>query len=86
MQWIDFAIVFAANFAFIGLKAAQQRNVMGAHYALIAITSYFLAATEVYIVWKIANVGPTLPMVLAIGSGAALGATSATALHARFVK
>lgn len=77
----ELVAVFLANFAFIALKAFQQRNVMAAQYPAIVMTSYMLAATEVYVVWKIAHVGPTFPMVLTVGTAAGLGATLATLLH-----
>lgn len=82
----EIAAVFAANFGFIALKAFQQRNVMAAQYPAIVVTSYLLSATEVFVVWKIANVGPTLSMVLTVGTAAGLGAVCATALHARLFR
>ena len=82
----DAVLVFAANFAFIALKAFQQRNVMGAHYGLIACTSQLLALVEVYVIWKIAMYGPTLWMVCTLGIAGATGACAATWLHRRHVK
>jgi hypothetical protein len=82
---IEAVAFFAANFAFIFLKAFQQRNVMGAHYALIAVTSMFMAAVEVYVVWKIAHTGPTLETVFTLGAAGGSGACLATWLHKQTV-
>lgn len=86
MSALEVAAVFLANFAFIGLKAFQQRNVMGAHYWLIACTSYLLASVEVYVIWKMAQHGPTLAMVATLGAAGGSGACAATWLHRRHVK
>lgn len=86
MSISEIAAVFFANFAFIGLKAFQQRNVMGAHYALISMTSFLLASVEVYVIWKMAQHGPTLAMVATLGAAGGSGACLATWLHQRHVK
>ena len=86
MTLIETVAFFAANFAFIFLKAFQQRNVMGAHYVLIAMTSMFMAAVEVYVVWKIASVGPTVGAVLTLGAAGGSGACLATWLHKQAVR
>lgn len=86
MAATEIAAVFIANFGFIGLKAFQQRNVMGAHYWLIALTSYLLASVEVYVIWKMAQHGPTLAMVATLGAAGGSGACLATWLHQRHVR
>ena len=86
MSATEIAAVFLANFAFIGLKAFQQRNVMGAHYWLIIITSYLLASVEVYVIWKMAQHGPTLTMVATLGAAGGSGAALATWLHRKHIR
>jgi len=82
---LELALIFASNFVFIGLKAFQQRNVTAEKYALIHITSMLMAAVEVYVIWKMAEHGPTLELVLTLGAAGGTGASLATWLHKRHV-
>jgi len=81
----EFGFIFAANFIFIGCKAAQNRNSVGGHYKLFGATSYVMAAMEVFVIHKIAIIGPTIPMVLTVGTAAATGGMAAMWLHHRWV-
>ena len=76
-------LMFLANFVFIFLKAFQQRNIGGAHYAAIIPTSGMLALTEVYIIAQIAMRGFELPVVLALGLAGGLGSLAAVWAHLR---
>ena len=78
-------ILFAslAMFAFVFLKAFQQRNVAFDHYWPVVPTSLLMAATEVYVIAAIVRNGYHLPLVLAVGLGSGLGALGAMLLHKR---
>lgn len=70
-----------AMFIFVALKAGQQRNVAFDHYWPVMPMSICMAFAEVYVISIIIKVGYDLPVVLAIGIGAGLGAMLAMALH-----
>ena len=74
MSILELLAMFGASFVFVFAKAFQQRNVMGAHYALILVTSYAMAAVEVFIVWKVALAGPSVELVAAYGTAGGTGA------------
>lgn len=76
---------FAASFAFVFLKAFQQRNVAFDNYGWIFPTSIAMAATEVYVVASVAKNGWHVWLVLAIGAGAGLGALGAMLIHKKWV-
>ncbi len=75
------ASAFAASFVFIFLKAIQQRSVIHNNRRLVVPTSVAMAFTEVYVIATIARAGYSVPLVLAIGVGAGLGALSAMTVH-----
>lgn len=81
-----FFTLFAVNFAHVGLKAFQQKNVIANQYLAIIPVSYCMAACEVYIVYSVAKVGFSLPAVLAIGTGAGMGAITAMLAHNRLFR
>ena len=71
-----------AMFVFVFLKAFQQRNVaFDAPFWVILLLSYGMALTEVYVVSVIAEVGFSLELVAAIGTGSGWGAVIAMASH-----
>lgn len=74
---VEAITLFAANFAFIGLKAWQQRNVAFLQYAMVFMVSQFLAAVEIYVIWRVAQAGATLETIIPVGLGGGLGAVSA---------
>jgi hypothetical protein len=82
---VTLALAFGAMFVFVFLKAFQQRNVAFDHYWWVMPTSLGMAATEVYVIARIAAGGWHWSLVLVIGVGAGLGALSAMLLHKRFV-
>ena len=71
----------AAMFAFVFLKAFQQRNVAFDHYWPVVPTSWLMAATEVYVIATIVRLGYDLYLVAALGTGAGFGALAAMWLH-----
>jgi hypothetical protein len=82
---MKYILAFISSFAFVGLKSTQQLNVVHKEYWWILPTSLLMAACEVYIVSTVARNGWGW-LVLAIGSGAGLGAMLATFLHGKFIQ
>ena len=82
---LAFGAVFVANFAFIFLKAFQQRNVIHNNYGWVIVTSLSMALFEVYVVASIAKHGVDLWLVLALGLGGGTGCLAAMLLHNRYV-
>jgi hypothetical protein len=70
-----------AMFAFVFTKAFQQRNVAFDHYWPVIPTSWAMAFTEVYVISVIVRTGYDLALVLAIGTGAGVGALGAMVVH-----
>lgn len=75
---------FLVSFIAIFLRGFQQKNVIHGKYAMIAITSYLLALTDVAVVGIIVEHG--WGTVLAQGTGAALGMLASVYIHNRWVK
>lgn len=80
---------FAASYISVALKSTQQLQVV--HYQFIRVipVSYGMAGAEVFLISQIAmqGFGPSLlVMVLAIGTGAWMGAITGMTLHRRFRK
>jgi len=70
-----------ATAALVFLRAFQQQNVAGGHYAAAAITSYLMAAAEIGMVLSVIEFGwAAVPW---IGTGGAIGVTGAMVLHRR---
>jgi len=69
--------LFTANFAFIGLKAWQQRNVAYLKYASVFFVSNALAAVEIYVIFRVAAQGPALETIIPVGLGGGLGCITA---------
>lgn len=80
-HWATYALVFAANWLFIGLKSFQQRNVAFDNYGWIVPTSMFMAIAEVYIIAKVAQQGFTVGLVVTLGLAGGTGSLAATVLH-----
>ncbi len=71
-----------AMFAFVFLKAFQQRNVaFDAPWWVVLLLSYGMSYTEVYVISVIAEQGFSIALGLAIGTGSGWGAIAAMALH-----
>jgi len=90
---MELLIIFATNFAYIFLKAFQQRNVTWMKYSPIMPTSLSMAITQVYI-WRVValrtNAGDSFlqmwPIILALALAGWLGCISAMYLHKRYIK
>lgn len=75
--------ILLATFALVFLRAIQQQNVIGGHYWLAAITPYAIACAEVATVLWVVNTGwSAIPWV---GTGGALGVTSAMYVHRKWL-
>jgi len=90
---MELFILFAVNFAFIFVKAFQQRNVTWLKYWPVLPTSFSMAVTQVYI-WRAVslrtNEGDSFfemwPIILALSLAGWLGSISAMYLHHRYLK
>ena len=78
---LDLFVIGIANFALIGLKAAQQLNVVHDKYLWIPLMSIGLAVTEVIVIVKIVETGfiAVVPMII----GGVLGCWIAMYVHKR---
>lgn len=61
------------------LRAMQQQNVIHGHYIMAGATSYLIAGAEIGVVLSIVHMG--WAAVLWIGTGGAIGVTSAMIAH-----
>lgn len=76
--------IMLATFGLVFLRAIQQQNVIHGQYILAAITPYAIAIAEVASVLWVVQIGwSAIPWV---GTGGALGVTSAMFLHRRFMR
>ena len=76
--------IMLATFALVFLRAIQQQNVIHGQYALAAITPYAIACAEVASVLWVVQIGwPAVPWV---GTGGAMGVTSAMLLHRHYFR
>lgn len=73
--------IFVASYIFIALKAFQQRHVIHNDWWWVPPTSMAMAFVEYYVIFKVAQQGYTLTLVIAGGAGAGLGALTAMFLH-----
>lgn len=80
---MDTAIACAAMFAFVFLKAFQQRNVAFDHYTWVIPTSLLMAVCEFWVIAWVVVHGFVLWKVLAIGLSTGLGAMLAMHLHTK---
>lgn len=81
-------IIYAslAMFAFVFLKAFQQRNVAFDHYWPVVPLSVLMAATEVYVIATVVRIGYDPALVLGVGVGGGAGCLVAMLLHKRIFR
>jgi len=71
--------VLIATFIAVFARGLQQQNITGGHYIAAALTPYLIAAGDVSVVLLVVDAGWwSIPWS---GTGGALGAVSAMALH-----
>ena len=72
-----------ATFGLVFMRAIQQQNVIHGHYWLAAVTPYMIAVFEVAtVLWVVDTGWPAVPWV---GTGGAIGVTTAMFLHRRYL-
>lgn len=76
---------FGAAYLYVFLKSFQQISVVNYRYAWIMPVSYGMAATEALIILNVAEYGWGW-IVLAIGTGAGLGAMTGMKIHEKLSK
>lgn len=79
-----FGIFFAA-FAYVWLRAFQQRNVAHANYAWIVPTSFGMGALDMFCIVSFAKAGWSWQLWFVYGSAGALGSLLAVYAHKRYV-
>lgn len=73
--------IMIATFLLVFLRAIQQQNVIHGQYVMAAITPYLLACAEVAsVLWVVQTGWSAIPWV---GTGGAIGVTSAMLFHRR---
>lgn len=77
---MTYLAAFLISAVYVGLKAAQQLNVVHGRFLAVWPTSLCLAAAEVHLVVLMVTQGSGL-VFLPIGLGAATGCTIAMKLH-----
>lgn len=78
------AALVLSSFALVFLRALQQQNVVHGQYVYAALTPYFMAAADVASVLLVVHNGwASIPWV---GTGGALGVTTAMYTHRRWLK
>lgn len=76
--------ILLATFALVFLRAIQQQNVIHGQYVLAAITPFAIAVAEVAtVLWVVHTGWAAIPWV---GTGGALGVTSAMWVHKRHLR
>ncbi len=83
MDWLVYVGIGVVNFAYIFLKAFQQRNVAYSNYLSLYPTGLLLALCEAWVIDTIAAQGVILPLILALWLGGATGAHCSIILHKR---
>ena len=76
-------IAFLTTFTSVFLKGFQHKNVIGGHLKSIAITSYFMAVTDVILVGLISQKG--FVIAFSCGTGAALGMIISVHYHVKIM-
>lgn len=77
---VEFGVA-AASYAFVFLKAFQQRNVVFNNYLAVMPISFLMAMAEVYVIGTVALRGWEWGIVAANGIGAGLGCITAMVTH-----
>lgn len=76
--------ILAATFISVFGRAIQQLNVVGGHYFAAALTPYLIAAGDVAVILLAVNLGWwSIPWA---GTGGAIGAVTAMAMHRHIVR
>ncbi len=76
--------ILLATFIAVFGRAIQQLNVVGGHYLAAALTPYLIATGDVAVILLAVHLGWwSIPWA---GTGGAIGAVSAMALHRRIVR
>lgn len=77
---MPYLVSFIASFVFVGLKAAQQLNVVHHKVWWVVPVSFAMAVCEVAVVANMAKFGWGW-IVLPVGLGSGLGCLAAMAIH-----
>ena len=80
---MEILYAMGAMFAYVFLKAFQQRNVAFDHYLPVVPTSWLMFAAEAYVVVAIASRGWDVLFVFSVGTSAGVGAVIAMYVHNR---
>jgi len=78
-----FFLAFVASFVFVGLKAAQQLNVVHDKVWWVVPVSFGMAVCEVFVIANVARLGWGW-IILPVGFGSGLGCLFAMLIHRRY--
>ena len=76
-----YVLLFCAHFAFVFLKAFQNRNVIFDRFWPIMPVSFGMSFMDVYVITSLAATGFNLGSVIALGSAGGAGAVLAMVVH-----
>jgi hypothetical protein len=80
---VTLLLLAVVTYAYIGLKATQNLNIIHHRVWWVPPTSLLLAATEVYVIARVARSGLEWGVVLALATGGSLGSITAMHVHQR---
>ena len=78
-------ILFSTSILYVGLRSLQQRNVTNDNYIWIAPTSVGMAAVDAFLMVNVVKQGWSIPLVLSVGLGGAIGCICAMLFHKRYI-
>ena len=83
--WAVFVAQFFATLVYVGIKAAQQHNVLKYRYLIVWPFSFIMAAMEYYVIAVVAVTLNPL-MIVAAGLGGAIGSNVAMYLNQHYLR
>ena len=80
-----YLILFLSSILYVGLRSFQQRNVTNDNYLWVVPTSCGMAAVDAYLMINVVKSGWSIPLVLSVGLGGAIGCICAMLIHKRYI-
>lgn len=80
-----YLILFSSSVLYVGLRSLQQRNVTNDNYIWVVPTSCGMAAVDAFLMLNVVKQGWSIPLVLSVGLGGALGCIMAMLFHKKYI-